>query len=117
MKGEKQLVAETDDRFARLSRRGFLKAGTFFALMPSLPLPAFSEAIAPASQDSGPKRPPDAAQPAAAPEWTKDLIIYEVATKGFSSPNGPESETFASLRSKLTYLQELGITGLGLTGG
>jgi len=115
MKGEKQLVAETDDRFARLSRRGFLKAGTFFALMPSLPLPAFSEAIAPASQDSGSKRPPDAAQPAA-PEWMKDLIIYEVATKGFSSPNGPESGTFASLRSKLTYLQELGITGLWLTG-
>jgi len=46
----------------------------------------------------------------------KDLIIYEVATKGFTSPNGPESGTFNSLRSRLSYLQQLGITGLWLTG-
>jgi hypothetical protein len=46
----------------------------------------------------------------------KDLIIYEVATKGFTSPRGAESGTFNSLRSRLTYLQELGITGIWMTG-
>jgi hypothetical protein len=46
----------------------------------------------------------------------KDLVIYEVATKGFTSPNGPESGTFNSLRDKLAYLEELGITGIWLTG-
>ncbi|HTV54759.1 MAG TPA: alpha-amylase family glycosyl hydrolase [Terriglobia bacterium] len=50
------------------------------------------------------------------PKWVKDLIIYEIATKGFTSPRGPESGTFDSLRSKLPYLQELGITGIWLTG-
>lgn len=50
------------------------------------------------------------------PEWTKDLIIYEIATKGFTSPNGPETGTFNSLKDKLPYLAELGITGIWLTG-
>jgi hypothetical protein len=50
------------------------------------------------------------------PHWTKDLVIYELATKGFTSPNGPESGTFNSLRAKLPYVQELGITGIWLTG-
>ncbi|MGD0732580.1 MAG: alpha-amylase family glycosyl hydrolase [Terracidiphilus sp.] len=52
----------------------------------------------------------------ASPEWMKDLIIYEIATKGFTSPKGPESGTFNSLRGRLSYLQELGITGIWLTG-
>ncbi len=51
-----------------------------------------------------------------APDWINDLILYEVATKGFTSPNGPESGTFDSLREKLPYLHELGITGIWLTG-
>jgi Alpha amylase, catalytic domain len=51
-----------------------------------------------------------------APAWLNDLILYEVATKGFTSPNGPESGTFDSLREKLPYLHELGITGIWLTG-
>jgi Alpha amylase, catalytic domain len=51
-----------------------------------------------------------------APSWINDLILYEVATKGFTSPNGPESGTFNSLREKLPYLHELGITGIWLTG-
>jgi hypothetical protein len=51
-----------------------------------------------------------------APDWLNDLILYEVATKGFTSPNGPESGTFDSLREKLPYLSELGITGIWLTG-
>ncbi len=52
----------------------------------------------------------------AAPDWIDDLILYEVATKGYTSPNGPESGTFASLRLRLPYLAELGVTGIWLTG-
>jgi glycosidase len=52
----------------------------------------------------------------AAPEWTEDLIIYEIATKGFTSPRGPETGSFESLKAKLPYLEELGITGIWLTG-
>ena len=50
------------------------------------------------------------------PEWGKNLIIYEIATKGFTSPNGPESRTFQSLKGKLPYLQDLGINAIWLTG-
>lgn len=50
------------------------------------------------------------------PEWTKDLIIYEIATKGFTSRQGPETGTFESLKARLPYLEELGITGIWLTG-
>jgi len=52
----------------------------------------------------------------ASPSWMKDLIIYEIATKGFTSPNGPATGNFNSLRSRLAYLQDLGITGIWLTG-
>jgi len=51
-----------------------------------------------------------------APDWAKDLIIYEVATKGFTSPAGPESGTFNSLKEKLPYLEDLGINAIWLTG-
>src|SRR5574337_668310 len=50
------------------------------------------------------------------PEWVDELIIYEIATTNFTSPAGPESGTFASLQERLPYLQELGITGIWLTG-
>lgn len=50
------------------------------------------------------------------PEWAKDLVIYEVAIKGFTSPNGPESGTFNSLKEKMVYHEELGINGIWLTG-
>ena len=50
------------------------------------------------------------------PEWARDLVIYEIATKGFTSPNGPESGTFNSLKEKLPYLQDLGINAIWLTG-
>jgi hypothetical protein len=50
------------------------------------------------------------------PEWIKDLVMYVIATKAFTSPDGPESGTFESLRAKLPYLEELGITGIWLTG-
>jgi len=54
--------------------------------------------------------------PMQSPGWVKDLIIYEIATKGFTSPNGPESGTFNSLKEKIPYLRDLGITGVWLTG-
>jgi glycosidase len=50
------------------------------------------------------------------PGWIKDLIIYEIATKGFTSPAGPESGTFNSLKEKIPCLRNLGITGVWLTG-
>ena len=50
------------------------------------------------------------------PSWAKDLIIYELSTKNFTSPNGPESGTFNSLKEKVPYLKDLGITGIWLTG-
>jgi len=50
------------------------------------------------------------------PEWAKDLVIYEVAIKGFTSPAGPESGTFNSLMEKMKYLEELGINAIWLTG-
>jgi len=47
------------------------------------------------------------------PQWTKDLIIYELGTtQGFTSPSGPGSGTFGSMAAKLSYLEELGITGI-----
>lgn len=51
-----------------------------------------------------------------APDWLRNLILYEIATKSYTSPNGPESGTFESLRARLPYLQELGVTGIWLTG-
>jgi hypothetical protein len=50
------------------------------------------------------------------PAWMRDLIIYEIATKSFTSTNGPGSGTFNSLSERLPYLQALGINGIWLTG-
>ncbi len=50
------------------------------------------------------------------PDWARDLVIYEVATKSFTSPNGPESGTFHSLKERMAYLEELGINAIWLTG-
>jgi glycosidase len=50
------------------------------------------------------------------PAWAKDLIIYEIAPKGFTSPNGAESGTFNSLKDKMPYLKDLGINGIWLAG-
>ena len=55
-------------------------------------------------------------EPMPAPDWAQDLVIYEIATRGFTSPNGPESGTFNSLAEKLPYLAELGINAIWLTG-
>lgn len=50
------------------------------------------------------------------PSWARNLVVYEIATKAFTSPNGPESGTFNSLREKLPYLENLGVNGIWLTG-
>jgi len=50
------------------------------------------------------------------PDWAKNLVIYEVATKGFTSPNGPESGTFQSLKEKMSYIDDLGFNAIWLTG-
>ena len=50
------------------------------------------------------------------PSWTKDLIIYELSPKSFTSPQGPETGTFNSLKEKIPYLYELGINGVWMTG-
>ena len=59
---------------------------------------------------------PSTELPPPTPEWAKDLIIYEIAPRGFTSPSGPESGTFNSLKEKLPYLLELGINGIWLAG-
>lgn len=51
-----------------------------------------------------------------APAWTKDLVICEIATKAFTSPNGPESGTFKALQARIPHLQATGINGIWLTG-
>lgn len=55
-----------------------------------------------------------------APGWTKDLVIYELNPYAFTSPNGAGdgsgSGTFNSLREKLPYLEDLGITAIWLAG-
>lgn len=50
------------------------------------------------------------------PAFMKDLVVYEAAVKGFTSPEGPESGTFRSLTERFEYLQNLGITGIWLAG-
>jgi Alpha amylase, catalytic domain len=97
------------------SRRDLLKGGALLALSSPIGIGGLAEALtqSPQGLTSGPPNP--GTQPAS-PEWMKNLIIYEIATKGFTSPRGPESGTFSSLQSKLPYLEELGITGIWLTG-
>ena len=55
-----------------------------------------------------------------APDWTKDLIIYQINPYAFTSPDGAGdgggSGNFKSLTEKLNYLKDLGITGIWLAG-
>jgi hypothetical protein len=55
-----------------------------------------------------------------APRWTRDLVIYELNPYAFTSPDGAGdgsgSGTFNSLREKLPYLEDLGITAIWLAG-
>ena len=50
------------------------------------------------------------------PSWTKDLIIYELSPISFTSPHGPETGSFNSLKDKIPYLHDLGINAVWLTG-
>ena len=50
------------------------------------------------------------------PDYAKDIVIYEIAPKAFTSPDGPESGTFRSMMEKLAYLKDLGINTIWLTG-
>ncbi len=94
------------------ARRSFLKVcagGPAAVILASSPLGSATQEVATKSAATKPVQPPS-------PEWTKDLIIYEIATKGFTSPKGPETGTFDTLKARLPYLQELGITGIWLAG-
>ena len=56
-----------------------------------------------------------------APSWAKDLVIYEIAPRGYTSPNstganGWGSGTFNSLKERVPYLASLGITAVWLAG-
>ena len=95
----------------RSSRRNFLITGSTLVSG----LLASSTGLRPAiPQAAADTRTPSLQPPS--PDWVRDLIIYEIATKGFTSPNGPESGTFKSLQARLPYLQEMGITGIWLSG-
>jgi len=50
------------------------------------------------------------------PPWAKDLVIYEIATKAFTSPEGAESGTFRSTAKKMPYLRKLGVNAIWLAG-
>ncbi|WP_162606303.1 alpha-amylase family glycosyl hydrolase [Jiangella asiatica] len=56
----------------------------------------------------------------AAPEWTRDLVIYELNPRGFTSPDGAGdghgSGTFRSTAERLPYLADLGVTAIWLAG-
>ncbi len=93
-------------------RRKFFKtvAGGAAAAVLGDKAAASAEALA-----ATPSRVPAPGQPAS-PAWTRDLIVYEIAPKGFTSPHGPGTGNFRSLKAKLPYLQELGINGIWLTG-
>jgi glycosidase len=95
--------------FPNSTRRNFLKTGASAAASLLTASPASGKAPAQEVLQARAAQPPS-------PSWVQDLIIYEIATKGFTSPRGPETGTFNSLRTRLPYLQELGITGIWLTG-
>ncbi len=94
----------------KASRRGFLKTGAAAAAGWVPASAGFVPAQAPLPTEGTTKVQPPS------PSWARDLIIYEIAAKGFTSPKGPESGTFNSLKERLAYLEELGITGIWLTG-
>jgi glycosidase len=50
------------------------------------------------------------------PSWAKDLVIYELNPKGFTSPQGQATGTFNSVKEKIPYLEELGINAVWFTG-
>lgn len=61
-----------------------------------------------------------ARNPVPAPSWAKDLVIYEINPRTFTSPDGmgtgDGSGTFASTEAKFDYLAELGVNTIWLAG-
>ncbi len=53
-------------------------------------------------------------QPAEAPDWYKDVIIYQVHVKSFCDGNGDGIGDFKGLLSRLDYLEKLGVTAIWL---
>jgi maltose alpha-D-glucosyltransferase/alpha-amylase len=51
-------------------------------------------------------------RPAAAREWYKDAVFYEVHVKAFADGNGDGIGDFVGLTSRLDYLKDLGVDGL-----
>ena len=95
--------------FPNSSRRSFLKTGWRCRKLVDDLSSVWALPLSKMCWKARPVQPPS-------PSWVRDLIIYEIATKGFTSPHGPETGTFNSLKARLPYLQELGITGIWLTG-
>lgn len=56
--------------------------------------------------------------PRIAPPWARDLVIYELNPRTFTSPDGigGGSGTFAALEERLPYLADLGVNALWLAG-
>ncbi|MFC1657062.1 alpha-amylase family glycosyl hydrolase, partial [Candidatus Moduliflexota bacterium] len=46
--------------------------------------------------------------------WYRDAVIYELHVKAFSDSNGDGIGDFRGLRSRLDYLEDLGVTALWL---
>jgi Alpha amylase, catalytic domain len=61
-----------------------------------------------------------ARNPSPAPPWAKDMVIYEVNPRTFTSPRGvgegDGSGTFTSTAEQFDYLQDLGINTIWLAG-
>ncbi len=102
-------MKDNEKGFLKASRRNFIKAGlagSAALVMAQVETLARSKTkILPSAVIATSIQPPT-------PAWAKDLILYELEVKGFTSPKGPETGTFETLRQKLPYLQDLGITGL-----
>lgn len=58
--------------------------------------------------------------PRVPPSWARDLVIYELNPRLFTSPDGVGdgngSGTFRSLRERLPYLADLGVNGIWMAG-
>ncbi len=51
------------------------------------------------------------------PDFVESLVVVEIATKEFTSPTGEaQSGTFRSMEEKISYLKQLGVNGIWLTG-
>ena len=104
---------------AALTRRRFITGGICCSAWTTLGGTVVSSKIAGAAVWAGEAddtRPATKVMDDTTPEWIKDLVVYEIATKGFTSPSGAASGNFNSLKAKLPYLRELGVTGVWLTG-